>query len=147
METRTSHRAIARCFGSGTCTHFATFPAILATCQYWETYLEEGFPSFSNFWQVAKISWHPAKGTPPDPPWSRSNTHLISVTKIDPEKAYFYGFPTLTFDLELQKISKLSPKPITIPKFRSVGPSAVAGDLAFSKFLLLSTHYGSYRTL
>ncbi len=33
METRTSHRAVARCFGSGTFTHFVTLPTTLATCQ------------------------------------------------------------------------------------------------------------------
>ncbi len=40
METHTSHRATARCFDSGTFTNFGTLPATLASCQYWETYLE-----------------------------------------------------------------------------------------------------------
>ncbi len=33
MEMHTSHRAVARCFGSGTFTHFVTLPTTLATCQ------------------------------------------------------------------------------------------------------------------
>ncbi len=33
-ETHTSHRAITRCFGSGTFTNFGTLPVTLATCQY-----------------------------------------------------------------------------------------------------------------
>ncbi len=28
-----------------------------------------GLMSFSNFWQVGKISWQAANSTPPDPPW------------------------------------------------------------------------------
>ncbi len=58
-----------------------------------------GLPSFSTFWQVAKIRWHAAKSTPPDPPWSLIVPHIAPVTKIGPEKAYFSGFFTLTFDL------------------------------------------------
>ena len=58
-----------------------------------------GLLSFSNFWQVAKISWHAANSTPPDPTWSWIVPHMAHVTKIGPEKAYFRGFLTLTFDL------------------------------------------------
>ena len=60
-----------------------------------------GLQSFSNFCQVAKISWHAANGNPPDPPWSWLDAHLTSVTKIGPKNAYFWGFLTLTFDLDL----------------------------------------------
>ncbi len=55
--------------------------------------------SFYNFWQVAKISWHAANNTPPDPPWSSIVTHIAPVTKIGLEKAHFHGYLTLTLDL------------------------------------------------
>ena len=58
-----------------------------------------GLLSFSNFWQVAKTSWHAANSTPSDPTWSRIVPHIAPVTKIGPEKAYFRGLLTLTFDL------------------------------------------------
>ena len=58
-----------------------------------------GLLSFSNFWQVAKISWHAANSTPSDPPWFWIVPHIAPVTKIGPEKAYFHGSLTLTFDL------------------------------------------------
>ncbi len=58
-----------------------------------------GLLSFSNFWQVANISWHAANRTPPDPPWSWIVPHMVPVTKIGPEKAYLRRFLTLTIDL------------------------------------------------
>ncbi len=58
-----------------------------------------GLLSFSNFWQVAKISWHAANSSPSDPSRSWIVPHMAPVTKIGPEKAYFRGFFTLTFDL------------------------------------------------
>ena len=61
--------------------------------------LSRGVLTFSNFWQVANISWHAANGTPPDPPWFGIVPHIAPVTKIGPEKAYFHRIFTLTFDL------------------------------------------------
>ena len=55
MEMHTSHRAIARCFGSGTFTNFGTLPATLATCQYWETHLEEASCRSLTFGKLPKL--------------------------------------------------------------------------------------------
>ncbi len=51
-----------------------------------------GLPPLSNFWQVAKISWHAAKGTPPDRPWFCSDPYLTSVPKIVPKGQFFVDF-------------------------------------------------------
>ncbi len=87
------YRAMLR---TATFIKFGNLPATLETCQYWETFIE-GAPSFYNFWQVAKICWHAANSTPPDPPWIVP--HTAPVTKIGLEKAYFHGYLTLTLDL------------------------------------------------
>ena len=55
METHTSHRAIARWFGYGTFSNFGTLPATLATCQYWETYLEEASRRSLPFGRLPKL--------------------------------------------------------------------------------------------
>ncbi len=55
METHTSHRAVARCFGSGTFSNFGILPATLATCQYWETYLEEASHRSLTFGKLPKL--------------------------------------------------------------------------------------------
>ncbi len=121
-----SHRAIARCFGLGLfriwhlASHTGNLP-ILGN-------LSRGGPqSFYNFWQVAKISWHAANSTPPDPPWSWIVPHISYMTKIGPEKAYFHGYLTLTFDLNLPQIIELAMRYIGIPKLRPLGPLAAAG--------------------
>ncbi len=90
-----------------------------------------GLPSFSNVWQVAKISWHAAKGTPPDPPWSWIVPNIASATKSAQKRHIFMDFRPrpLTFDRDFPKISKRPSGHILIPKFRSVGPSAAAGEV------------------
>ncbi len=88
-----------------------------------------GLPSFSKFWQVARISWHAAKSTPHDPPWSWIVTHIAPVTKIGQEKAYskdFWPWP-LTYDPDLPKRVKPYSSPILIPKIRFISSSAEAG--------------------
>ncbi len=114
---------------SGTFSKFGTVPAIMATCKYWKN-LSRGSPLSSyNIWQDAKNSWHAAKSTPHDPPWSWSDPYLTSVPKIGQEKAVFCVFLTLTFDPDLPKISIRSPMSIYITKIRSVGLLAAAGEV------------------
>ncbi len=55
METYTSHRAIARCFDSGTFTNFGTLPAELATCQHLETCLGEASCSSLTFGKLPNL--------------------------------------------------------------------------------------------
>ena len=69
-----------------------------------------GLLSFSNFWQVAKISWHAANSIPPDPPWFWIVPHIAHVINIGQEKAYFHGYLTLTFDLNFFQKSRVSSK-------------------------------------
>ncbi len=61
------YRAMLRLWNFYHFWHLASYTGNLATL---ENLSRGGLPSFYNFWQVAKISWHGAKGTPPDPPWS-----------------------------------------------------------------------------
>ena len=98
MEMHTSHRATVRCFGSGTFTNFGTLPSTLATCQYWETHLEEVSCRSLTFGNL-----HAANSTPPDPLWFWIAPHIAPVTKNGPERAYFHRYLTLTFDLWPQK--------------------------------------------
>ncbi len=76
--------------------HFASYTGNLPIL---ENLSGGGLPSFFDFWQVAKISWHAAKGTPSDPPWPSMYPDLSPMTGLGPEKAYFQRFLTLTFDL------------------------------------------------
>ncbi len=55
MEVHTSHRATARCFGSGTFNNFGPLPATLATCQYWETHIEEASRRSLTFGKLPKF--------------------------------------------------------------------------------------------
>ncbi len=55
--------------------------------------------SFYNLWQAARISWHTAKGTSPDPLRSWMDQNLAAVTKSCWKKLFFCTFLTLTFDL------------------------------------------------
>ncbi len=61
------YRAMLRLWDLDTFWHFASYTGNLRILG---NLSGGGLPSFSDFWQVAKISWHAAKGTPPDPPWS-----------------------------------------------------------------------------
>ncbi len=86
---------------SGTFSKFGTLPATMATCQYWETFLEEAPCPPTTFGKMPKIvGMLPKlpKSTPYDPPWSWSDPYLTSGPKIDPENAVFCGFWTLTSD-------------------------------------------------
>ncbi len=69
MQMHTSHRAIARCFGPGLFNiwHLASHPGNLPILGRLS---RRGFLPFSNFWHVAKISWHAANSAPSDSPWS-----------------------------------------------------------------------------
>ena len=98
MEVDTSHRAIARYIGLEL-FHIWQLASHTGNLPTPGSLSRGGLLWFSNVWQVAKFSWHAAKSTPPDPPRSWIVPHLATVTKIGPEKAYFCGFLTLTFDL------------------------------------------------
>ncbi len=118
---------------SGTFSKFGTLPAIMATCQHWETFLDEAPcppTTFDYYGQDAKNSWHAAKSTPHDPPWSWPDHYLTFVPKIGQEKAVYCGFLTLTFNLDLPKIGIRSKMSIYIQKnqvCRSIGGSRRGG--------------------
>ncbi len=144
---------------SGTSSKFGTLPAIMATCQYWETFLQEApcLPTFfskfgtlpaitatcqcwdifleespcppATFGKMPKIVGNLPKVPPHDPPWFWSDPYLTSVPKIGPEKTVFCGFLTVTFDLDLPKTNMRSPMSMYIPKIRSIGLLAASGEV------------------
>ncbi len=109
---------------SWTFSKVGTLPATLATCQYWETFLEDAPCPLTTFGKMPKIV-----GTLPKVP------HMTlpgpDQTKIGPEKAFsvdFWPWP-LTLDLDLTKTGMRSPMSIYMPKIRSLGLLAAAGEV------------------
>ncbi len=78
-------------FDTGLASHPGNLPIL-------EHLSRRGFLPFSNFWQIAKISWHAANSTPSDPPWSWIVPHIALMTRIGLENACFHGHLALTFD-------------------------------------------------
>ena len=87
--------------------------------------------SFCNIWQAAKISWHAAKSTSPDPLWSWIDQNLAPVTKRRCRNLFFVLFLPwpLTFDLDLPKTGMLSSMSTLTPKIMSIGSLAAAGEV------------------
>ncbi len=87
-----------------------------------------GLLSFSNFWQVAKIGWHAANSTPPDPPWPWIVPHTAPVTNIEKRHIFMDIWPwPLTHDLNLSKRVELASRSIHTPKIKPLGPLVAAG--------------------
>ena len=83
---------------------------------------------FNGFWQAAKKSWLVANSTQPDPNQSQPDSRWPPVARNGLKKTIFPSFWTLTFDLDLHKISNFSPRPIIMPKMNILGPTVAVGE-------------------
>ena len=86
---------------------------------------------FYNIWQAAKISWHAANSTSPDPLWSWMDQYLAAVTKSCWKTLFFVLFWPwpLTYDPDLPKFGMRSSMSSPLPKIMSIGPLAAAGEV------------------